>query len=89
MARKLVGEGEHTRETVPGVRHGLSIYEHTEQGTVTGYDVVLRSRSYDGVRVAGKWDSPPIELDTTDRTEATRRANSHLRALVTALRGGA
>lgn len=72
----LVAEAESTK-AFGGVYYGLSLYE-TPEGR---FQAVLHTRTYDGVRVASKWDSDRIDLAALGKEVAWDEGVRQLNAL--------
>lgn len=96
--RTLVAEQE-GRNEICGIRVGYSVYAVTcircAAGTCTDHDyagqgdhfeVIVRKRTYDGVRVASKHDSDPIRLIATEKTDAITEGQGHALAMIRFLR---
>lgn len=73
--RAVVAETE-AKVAVNGVYVGFTVYQVTADGADT-FEVVVRSRTYDGIRVASKHDSAPIALAATDKDAAIVEGRGH------------
>lgn len=80
--RRLVGEVQ-TPNPINGVHYGYSLYLRDDRG----YAMVARSRVYDGIRVASRWDSEVILLEARVKGAAEIEAVDKMRALIRSLSG--
>lgn len=78
----LVAEHEFAQPT-GGAFLGLSLFE-TREGR---FQAIIRTRTYDGIRVKDKWDSERIDLDARDKDAAWTEGVEKVRALRNNLEG--
>lgn len=80
MSRTVVAE-VHGTKSYAGVYYGYTLY-----GLDNGeHEVVLRTRTYDGIRVADKWDSEPISIIGGTKETAIEKSREHVIALIKSL----
>lgn len=81
LTRTLVAEAESPSPAWNGVYPGFSLYRVEDR-----FEFVFRTRTYDGIRVASKWDSKPVALDATEveaaKAEVWERTVNTMRALM-------
>lgn len=80
LTRTVVAEQE-GQNKIEGIRVGYTVYAVGEH-----FEVVVRNRRYDGVRVESQHDTQPIRLDATDRTMAIAEGRGHALSMIAFLR---
>lgn len=96
--RTLIAEQEGNNE-VCGIRVGYSVHavacsrcsagtctEHDFAGQGDRFEVTVRNRTYDGIRVASKHDTDPIRLAATEKAAAIEEGRGHALAMIRFLR---